>query len=176
MSLEDSARPECGDREVSDNARSPEGCGDIESIRQSIAAISPVLRNDALYHYVGKRAEADLRAPLFAVLGRIGLSAPVRVSALSEVLGLDTSTLSRYVASLEQRGLVCRTRDSTDRRASFLELSEDGVKWFMVLHHEWIRVLKETMSDWTIEDISTFARLFGSFAGRLGSVDVEARH
>lgn len=51
---------------------------------------------------------------------------PLRPSALADALGVDASTVSRQVRHLEDRGLLERTADPDDRRASRLALSEEG--------------------------------------------------
>jgi DNA-binding MarR family transcriptional regulator len=42
------------------------------------------------------------------------------------VIGLDASTVSRHVKQLEDRGLLERTEDPDDRRASQVTVSEQG--------------------------------------------------
>jgi DNA-binding MarR family transcriptional regulator len=54
------------------------------------------------------------------------LCGPMRVSALAALLDLDASTVSRQVKQLEDRGLVERTSDPDDGRASRIALSEQG--------------------------------------------------
>ncbi|MGE5719331.1 MAG: MarR family winged helix-turn-helix transcriptional regulator [Nocardioidaceae bacterium] len=51
---------------------------------------------------------------------------PMRLSALAASLDLDASTVSRQVRHLEDRGLLERTSDPDDGRASRITLSEQG--------------------------------------------------
>jgi len=51
---------------------------------------------------------------------------PMRLSALAASLDLDASTVSRQVRHLEDRGLLERTSDPDDGRASRITLSERG--------------------------------------------------
>src|SRR3954463_8251829 len=53
--------------------------------------------------------------PLLKLLSHQG---PMRLSALASVLGLDASTVSRHARQLEDRGLLERTGDPDDGRAS----------------------------------------------------------
>jgi len=50
----------------------------------------------------------------------------MRLSALAASLDLDASTVSRQVRHLEDRGLLERTSDPDDGRASRITLSEQG--------------------------------------------------
>jgi DNA-binding MarR family transcriptional regulator len=61
--------------------------------------------------------------PLLKLLSHQG---PMRVSAIAQVLGLDASTVSRHAKQLEDRGLLERTEDPDDGRASRVAVSEQG--------------------------------------------------
>ena len=68
--------------------------------------------------------EIDYSAiPILKLLSHQG---PMRLSALASVLGLDASTVSRHVRQLEDRGLLERTEDPDDGRASRVAVSEQG--------------------------------------------------
>jgi DNA-binding MarR family transcriptional regulator len=51
---------------------------------------------------------------------------PLRLSVLAGVLDVDASTVSRQVRHLEDRGLLERTSDPDDGRASRIALSTEG--------------------------------------------------
>lgn len=50
----------------------------------------------------------------------------VRMSELGRLLYLEKSNLSNLVDRAERRGLVVRTRDPNDRRATWVELTPEG--------------------------------------------------
>ncbi len=61
------------------------------------------------------------------VLKTLVHNGPMRLSALAAELGLDASTVSRHARQLEDRGLLERTDDPDDGRASRVAVSEHGV-------------------------------------------------
>lgn len=61
--------------------------------------------------------------PLLKALLHLG---PMRLSALAALLELDASTVSRHARHLEQRGLLERTDDPDDGRASRIALTQKG--------------------------------------------------
>jgi DNA-binding MarR family transcriptional regulator len=61
--------------------------------------------------------------PILKVLSHQG---PMRLSSLAQALGLDASTVSRHARQLEDRGLLERTGDPDDRRASRVTVSALG--------------------------------------------------
>jgi DNA-binding MarR family transcriptional regulator len=61
--------------------------------------------------------------PILKVLSHRG---PLRLSTLAHTLDLDASTVSRHARQLEERGLLERTDDPDDGRASRVAISERG--------------------------------------------------
>ena len=61
--------------------------------------------------------------PILKVLSHQG---PTRLSALAHSLDLDASTVSRHARALEERGLLERTGDPDDGRASRVAISQYG--------------------------------------------------
>src|SRR5690349_3944849 len=62
----------------------------------------------------------------FPILKLLSHQGPMRLSALAQVLGLDASTVSRHAKQLEDRGLLERTSDPEDGRASRVAVSALG--------------------------------------------------
>jgi DNA-binding MarR family transcriptional regulator len=110
----------------------------------------------------GIQFEADgrlLERASYGLLARI-TEGPVRLSALAADLSVDLSTASRQVATLESAGLVRRTADPTDRRASLIEATETGATVFAQNRERWLGALKGLFADWTTAERQEFVRLF----------------
>jgi DNA-binding MarR family transcriptional regulator len=60
------------------------------------------------------------------------LAGPLGMTELSRILSIERSSLTSMVDRLERRTLVARTPNPTDRRASQIELTPDG----LALAHE----------------------------------------
>jgi DNA-binding MarR family transcriptional regulator len=67
-----------------------------------------------------------LDMPALGVLHQLDSAGPIRLSDLATTVGLDASTVSRHVRSLEDAGCVARTPDPADRRAAHLDLTPEG--------------------------------------------------
>jgi DNA-binding MarR family transcriptional regulator len=61
---------------------------------------------------------------------------PMRISALATHEAMDPSVATRVVASLEVLGLLKRTDDPDDKRASLVDLSESGRRALIELWNE----------------------------------------
>ena len=94
--------------------------------------------------------EVDYSA--FPILKLLGHQGPMRLSALAQVLGLDASTVSRHARQLEDRGLLERTDDPDDRRASQVTVSVHGnsclAKGIETRRH----VISHALDGWTDEE------------------------
>jgi DNA-binding MarR family transcriptional regulator len=66
-----------------------------------------------------------LRATQLAVLAAVGAGNSSSITAVSELLGMDRSTLSRNVSPLQRRGLV-RVGTEGWRRSRALEITKKG--------------------------------------------------
>lgn len=116
--------------------------------------------------------EADLPCELAGtyVLGRLHALGPVRLTRLAQELGLDPSSVSRHVSSLERHGLVARERDPDDLRAQQLVLTDSGQRAVADLHAARSRAVRDRLPDWTAHDIdqlsSGLARLNTQLAAR----------
>src|SRR3712207_860930 len=63
---------------------------------------------------------------LVPILRTVQLCGPQRVSSVADQLRLDASTVSRHIKQLEDRGLLERTTDPDDGRASRIALTAEG--------------------------------------------------
>ena len=97
--------------------------------------------------------EIDFSAmPLLRTLQHNG---PMRVSALAGALDLDASTVSRHAKGLEDRGLVERTEDPDDGRASRLAVSAHGASCLEKGAAVRRAHIAEAISDWPADDRET---------------------
>jgi DNA-binding MarR family transcriptional regulator len=116
--------------------------------------------------HADKRADADgygLERSTFMLLGRIANDSPVRLSVLAGDLCVDPSVVSRQVAALEAAGLVERTADPADRRASLITATDTGAKVFARKRERLLSQLRGMLSDWSSAERREFARLFAKF-------------
>jgi DNA-binding MarR family transcriptional regulator len=77
---------------------------------------------------------------------------------------LDPSTVSRAVATLVRSGLVGRTADPADGRASVLALTPLGRQTLADVHGWADQRLADALRDWSLDDLTTFSALLRRFA------------
>lgn len=92
-----------------------------------------------------------------AVLGRLELLGPVRLTELAAALGLDPSSVSRQVTALERSGWVAREKDPDDQRAQRLHLTAKGREVVDVLRQARVDALERLTPGWTSDEVDALA-------------------
>lgn len=108
---------------------------------------------------VGERARlvhADLHPSAYFLLAHINEHGPIRASALVEAMDLDKGAMSRGVQHLIALGLVERTPDPADGRATLLSVSAEGRTRLadMAVHRR--KRLDERLSGWSDAELGAF--------------------
>ena len=112
--------------------------------------------------YQAEHPDAVERATYY-LLVHLVKGGPQRASALAESVHSDPSTISRQVAHLVRLGLVERTADPEDGRATLLTATDEGRRVFEENRRMRIERFAEMLSDWSVADRRTFAELLGRF-------------
>ena len=92
-----------------------------------------------------------------------------RLSDLAATACLDVSTASRHVRALEDAGLVARTTDPDDRRASRISLTDDGHAALLKAHDARKAMLDEATRGWTSTELRTLTTLLQRLADDLST-------
>ena len=109
---------------------------------------------------VGKRLRQRLPGDEFdfssmALLKTLATQGPMRLSALASAVHLDASTVSRQVRTLQDRGLVERTEDPNDGRASQVGISPHGLRALEDGGRRRRALIGNVLADWADSDRET---------------------
>jgi DNA-binding MarR family transcriptional regulator len=128
--------------------------GGVDRYQRLAGELTLLLRGmKALHAHVVEEADLPCELAGTYVLGRLAALGPVRLTRLAQELGLDPSSVSRHVSSLERNGLVTRERDPHDLRAHQLVLTESGERAVADLHTARARAVRDRLPDWTAREI-----------------------
>jgi DNA-binding MarR family transcriptional regulator len=106
----------------------------------------------------------ELEFSSIALLKALAHQGALRLTDLAGVLDLDASTVSRHVRTLEERGLVARTTDPDDGRASLLAVTDEGRERLHAGGARRRALVAEMLQDWSPEDRETLRRLLTRLA------------
>jgi DNA-binding MarR family transcriptional regulator len=137
----------------------------IAGIESALHGLARRLKQARLHDFVLKQAGVDIDQAGLAILYALHAEkASLRVTDLAERLGIDAPAVTRKAQRLERLGLVRRSRDADDARASLLRLSPQGqeaIERFLLARHQWLTML---LADWPPAERCEFARLLTRFA------------
>lgn len=127
-----------------------------EQIEQQLTML---LRRVQSIHISTSSGEMDLDRSAYGIMCRLADEGPQRLGSLASAFGLDPSTITRQVQALEKAELVQRRSDEDDRRASIVDLTEEGST--VLAHTRAYRRerLEEVFGDWSETDRDELARL-----------------
>lgn len=111
-----------------------------------------------------------LDRPAYQALWRIVEEGPLRPTALSGLLEVDLSVVSRQIRSLEDGGFVSRTPDPADARATLISATATGREAFASIAQQRSDVLGEVFVDWPEQDVEEFGRMLARFNRELEDV------
>lgn len=111
-----------------------------------------------------QRVSPGMLPGAYKVFTTIVRNESVTQSALAEQLLVDKGQLSRTVRELEQRGLVERTPDPSDRRASLLSATAEGGECLARARGSRENALAGSLAEWPLDDIRALARLLHALA------------
>ena len=108
---------------------------------------------------LGERAHGvhpDLQRGAYLMLSYVADEGPMRPSAIAEKFDIDKGAISRQVQQLVDLGLIDRTHDPLDGRASLLAASKDARRRLddvTAQRREWLGI---RLSDWSDHELAGF--------------------
>lgn len=96
------------------------------------------------------------------LLGALHCGGPQIMSSISDELGVTRRNVTALVDALEEEGLVQRKPHPTDRRATIIELTEQGFETTNSMYEEHRAAVAALFADLSEEDRGELTRLLGS--------------
>ena len=121
-----------------------------DSLRHLEREVGVLIRR--IRRVIGERARAvheDLQPASYLMLSWLADEGPVRASSMVEHFGIDKGAVSRQLQHLVDLGLVERTPDPADGRATLVAASDDAVRRLADVAEHRRKWLDEQLGDWT---------------------------
>jgi len=130
----------------------------VDSLRLLEQEVGVLVRR--VKRVIGERARAvheSLQPAAYLMLSYVAEHGPVRASALVDVFHIDKGAISRQVGHLLELGLVERTPDPEDGRATLLSVTDEAVQRMQAVAEHRRRALSDQLADWTDEELADLA-------------------
>jgi DNA-binding MarR family transcriptional regulator len=129
-----------------------------DSVRNLEREVGVLIRR--IKRVIGERSQAvhpDLQPSSYLMLSWLAENGPVRPSAMVDYFAIDKGAISRQLQHLVDLGLVDRTPDPDDGRATQVVASEDAVRRLVDVAEHRRKWLDEQLGDWSADELSGFA-------------------
>lgn len=139
-----------------------------QSLRQIEHELGVLIRR--VRRVIGDRARAvhpDLQPATYLLLTHLDESGPLRATALVDATGVDKGAISRQVQQLVDLGLLTRTQDPDDGRATLLEVTADAHTRLGQVQRERRRRFDRRLGEWSDADLADFATRLADYNAAL---------
>ena len=111
----------------------------------------------------------ELQSSTYLILTWLEMRGPTRASGISEHFGIDKGAISRQVQHLLELGMVARTPDPDDGRATLLSVSESARVRLADVKESSRLWLDQKLGDLPDDDLAQFVGLLGRYNAALES-------
>ncbi|MEJ5928566.1 MarR family transcriptional regulator [Corynebacterium sp. H128] len=107
--------------------------------------------------YFRKAAQSSLTGPQLTILEHLAGNGAARISDVARAEGIRMPTASNTLHQLEQRELVERVRDQSDRRGVLVQITEQGRTQLTTVGEERTQYLAEVFRNLTEDELKQIA-------------------
>ncbi|MDV8071379.1 MarR family transcriptional regulator [Rhodococcus sp. IEGM 1366] len=143
-----------------------EGAGLAEFERELAAVMRQLMNRDTIGD-VSRRSGFDLPPASWGLLEHLDARGSMRVSAIAACHGVDVSSITPRLKTLEQSGLVDRQTLPTDARVSMISITAEGRCALDSVHAARRELLTEALEGVDVSQIATAANVLAQIAHRI---------
>lgn len=136
----------------------------VDSLRGLEREVGVLIRR--VKRVIAERARAvhpDLQPSSYLMVSWLVDGGPVRASAMVEAFGIDKGAVSRQLQHLAELGLVDRTPDPDDGRATLVAASDDARRRLEMVTVDRRRWLDERLGGWDTTELDQLVSLLGRY-------------
>ncbi|MCQ6552836.1 MarR family transcriptional regulator [Streptomyces sp. C10-9-1] len=108
---------------------------------------------------MARQVHPELEPAAYGLLVRLEEAGEQRATELAGYFGVGKATMSRQLRALEDLGLVARTPDPADGRASLVRLTREGVVRFRHVRDARRERYRSKLAGWDRGEVAELARL-----------------
>lgn len=145
---------------ISETNESKEGEHSMEEVSKAVRIVQ-LMKNimGEIKQKVGNHfREMNLTAPQGMLIGTLAHHGQMKISDLSEILGLSNSTVSGILDRLENQGFIERTRSKEDRRVVYVKVTDEFKKKSQKQFEDINKMVEQMMEKASPEEMETIFR------------------
>ncbi|WP_028637353.1 MarR family winged helix-turn-helix transcriptional regulator [Nocardioides sp. URHA0032] len=141
----------------------------LTGLEQEVGAMVRRLRR-----IIRERAQGvhpDLQSSSYLMLSWLEQHGAQRASAMVESFGIDKGAISRQIQHLVELGLVERSPDPADGRATLVSITDDALVRMAAVNEKRRRWIDERLRDWSDDELTDIVALLGRYNAALDERD-----
>jgi len=142
----------------------------IDSLLRLESEVGVLIRRvRRVIHVRAQAVHEDLQPAAYLLLMWLADEGPVRASAIAESFAIDKGAISRQLQHLAELGLVTRSPDPGDGRATLVAASDDAVRRMADVAAHRRKWMDEQLGDWSAEELAGLADALARYNEALSS-------
>ena len=128
--------------------------------------------NCSLIKYFAKelsRNDINLTPEQYLVMDILWDAEVMSQQAIADIIQKDKNSVTKFIDSLEKKGLVYRQVNKTDRRVNNIVVSEEGMKLKARTTEVAIGMMRNVLKDIKEEDLVAFDKVMNQIKGNIDS-------
>lgn len=106
-----------------------------------------------------------------SILYEVSLHTNPSMQTIADALGMDITTFSRQIGTLEKKNMITRTPNHKDRRIYILSLTKTGLKLVQTINNNIATTMEKSLSSMNDFERETVIRSMQLLNDRLKSID-----
>lgn len=121
-----------------------------------------------------REVHPEMQASSYLMLTHVRDHGPVRAAALCASFDIDKAAVSRQLQHLVDLGLVDRTPDPDDGRATLMSITGEGVRRLADVADHRRKLLDERLGDWSADELAGFVDTLARYNAALAEPEDQA--
>ena len=147
----------------------------LRRLREELGALRRITGSQRLERTIAVRSGTAIGIAAVAVLGKVIDDGPLRMSDLADAVRMHPAALTRQVQTLEAEGLVERSTDPQDGRASVIVATGDGRAVHRRIERANDEIMAEQLAEWTESELATLVDSLDRLVADLRAVPASRR-
>jgi DNA-binding MarR family transcriptional regulator len=156
------------DRAAADIRRTVKATDPVEVLETEMALLQRALER------LGRRSDLhrDLDRASYLLARTLEATGPISLKDLAVRLGLDATTVTRQVATMEEQRLTYRRAQPDDGRVSLIELAPDGQRKMRAEQRARRQRVRDLTARWPKRDQAELGRLIARLNDAIGDMEL----
>lgn len=143
----------------------------MSALEDALASVVRLLADRDIVGDIARRSGHDLAPTSWALLEHLAVRGALRVSAIAACHGVDISSVTPRLKTLEVAGLVVRQSLPADARVSLISISDHGRHALESVHAARRDMLNQGVAEVEPSNVTVAAEVLAHIADRLSTTD-----